>query len=202
MTSAVAVLCDPLSPEDTAIRLQAALGKGQWVRLLGRDPSADRGSVPPEAVQWPEAVGWPEGPGLVLSSGGSTGGRSFCLHPVGNLERSAQATAHWLRCISINPTTALVWNPPVSYLSGLALVACTVGRCPRLVGTALMKHLSTAERSVQHPPGVAADAAVVVPTRYAAGPPTRSSLVASDGCDLGWRASLQEDLAAAFVRPA
>ncbi|TIE74785.1 O-succinylbenzoic acid--CoA ligase, partial [Legionella pneumophila] len=113
MTSAVAVLCDPLNPEDTATRLQEVLGQGQWVRLLGRESSAD------PALLHPKAVGWPEGPGLVLSTGGSTGGRSLCLHPVGNLERSAQATAQWLRCISIDPTTALVWNPlPFHHVSG------------------------------------------------------------------------------------
>ena len=204
MTSAVAVLCDPLSPEDTAIRLQAALGKGQWVRLLGRDPSADRGSVPPEAVQWPEAVGWPEGPGLVLSSGGSTGGRSFCLHPVGNLERSAQATAHWLRCISIDPTTALVWNPlPFHHVSGLMpwWRACQWGAAHVWLAPALMKHPARLlERSVQHPAWRQQPMLLsLVPTqlrRLLVHPRGRRWLQAMDVIWVGG-ASLPEDLAAA-----
>lgn len=119
MTTVVTLRCAPQRPEDTAARLQAALAEGQWVRLLGRDSSVDPASLHQGAVVWPEAVGWPEGPGLVLSTGGSTGGRSLCLHPAGNLERSAQATAQWLRRISIDPTMALVWNPlPFHHVSG------------------------------------------------------------------------------------
>ena len=114
MTTGVNLRCDPLLPEDTATRLQVALAEGQWVRLLGREPSADSVPLPPEAG------GWPAGPGVVLSTGGSTGGRSLCLHSASNLERAAQATAQWLRCISIDPTTALVWNPlPFHHVSGL-----------------------------------------------------------------------------------
>jgi len=157
MTTGVNLHCDPQHPEDTAARLQAALAEGQWVRLLGRDSSVDPASLHQGAVGWPEAVGRPEGegPGLVLSTGGSTGGRSLCLHPVGNLERSAQATAQWLRCISIDPTTALVWNPlPFHHVSGLMpwWRALQWDAAHVWLDPALMKQPDRLlERSVNHP---------------------------------------------------
>ena len=155
MTTGVNLHCDPQHPEDTAARLQAALAEGQWVRLLGRDSSVDPASLRQGAVGWPEAVGRPEGPGLVLSTGGSTGGPSLCLHPVGNLERSAQATAQWLRCISIDPTTALVWNPlPFHHVSGLMpwWRALQWDAAHVWLDPALMKQPDRLlERSVNHP---------------------------------------------------
>ena len=36
------------------------------------------------------------GPALVLGSGGSTGGRRWCLQPLAHLQRAAVATAEWL----------------------------------------------------------------------------------------------------------
>jgi len=100
--------------EVTAAGLEAALAEGRWVRLLGPD-------VP--AASWPGgALGddWPPGPGLVLSSGGSSGGRSFCLHPIDHLDRSAAACGRWLKTVGVEPADALVWNPlPFQHVSGL-----------------------------------------------------------------------------------
>ena len=204
MTSAVALLCDPLNPEDTVTRLQEALGQGQWVRLLVRDPSADLASLHLEAVGWPEAVRWSEGPGLVLSTGGSSGGRSLCLHPVDNLERSAQATAQWLRGISIDPTTALVWNPlPFQHVSGFMpwWRARQWDAAHGWLAPELMKHPARLlEWSVQHPAWRQRPMLLsLVPTQL------RRLLAHPGGCrwlqamDVIWvgGAGLPEDLAAA-----
>jgi O-succinylbenzoic acid--CoA ligase len=56
----------------------------------------------------------------VVSSGGSSGGRRLCLQPLVNLDRSAVATAYWLRACGIDPAAALLVNPlPVHHVSGL-----------------------------------------------------------------------------------
>ena len=43
----------------------------------------------------------PKGPGVVIGSGGSTGGRRLCVQPAAHLDRSAAATADWLRSLSL-----------------------------------------------------------------------------------------------------
>ena len=39
---------------------------------------------------------WPEGSGVVIGSGGSSGGRRWCLQSWENLEQSANSCANWL----------------------------------------------------------------------------------------------------------
>jgi O-succinylbenzoic acid--CoA ligase len=60
------------------------------------------------------------GPAVVMGSGGSTGGRRWCLQPLAQLETSAAATGTWLRGVGIDPSLALVVNPlPWHHVSGL-----------------------------------------------------------------------------------
>ena len=54
---------------------------------------------------------WPEGPGLVIGSGGSTGGRKWCLQSWQNLEQSAASTGRWLTAIGIDPSRVRLVNP-------------------------------------------------------------------------------------------
>ena len=54
---------------------------------------------------------WPEGPGLVIGSGGSTGGRKWCLLSWQNLEQSAASTGRWLTAIGIDPSRVRMVNP-------------------------------------------------------------------------------------------
>ena len=101
--------CDPESPSTAPGALLSALERGNWVRLLG--PHDD----PLEA---PETL--PEGPGLVLSTGGSSGGRQLCLQPSIHLDRSAAATGRWLHALGLDPSQVIVWNPlPFQHVSGL-----------------------------------------------------------------------------------
>ena len=61
-----------------------------------------------------------QGAALVVGSGGSSGGRRWCLQPLAHLEASAIATGAWLRSVGLEPSTALLVNPlPWHHVSGL-----------------------------------------------------------------------------------
>jgi O-succinylbenzoic acid--CoA ligase len=76
-------------------------------RAIGLDPSADRHRGHP-------------GPGVVVGSGGSTGGRHWCLQPLGHLRQSADACGHWLSRLHLDPAACLHLNPlPPHHVSGL-----------------------------------------------------------------------------------
>ncbi len=103
------LLCDPASPSTAARALLPALERGNWMRLLGPQ------DVPLES---PKVL--PAGPGLVLSTGGSSGGRQLCLQPAIHLDRSAAATGRWLQTLGMNASQVIVWNPlPFQHVSGL-----------------------------------------------------------------------------------
>ena len=60
------------------------------------------------------------GPGVIVGSGGSTGGRRWCLQPLRHLQASAAATGSWLQAQGIDPAACLVLNPlPLHHVSGL-----------------------------------------------------------------------------------
>lgn len=60
------------------------------------------------------------GPAVVVGSGGSSGGRRWCLQPLAQLAASAAATGEWLQGLGMEPSQALVVNPlPWHHVSGL-----------------------------------------------------------------------------------
>jgi len=85
--------------------------------------------APPEQQAWAQSLLNPEqrseleatwGPGVVVGSGGSTGGRRWCLQPLSHLEASAAATAEWLGLEGLDPAACLHLNPlPLHHVSGL-----------------------------------------------------------------------------------
>ena len=79
---------------------------GRWMPLKGAE------ALPQQLL--------PPGPGVLVSSGGSTGGRRICLQPLDHLDQSAAATAHWLHSIGLDPGEVLICNPlPMHHISGL-----------------------------------------------------------------------------------
>ena len=85
------------------------LAEGGWIQLDGTNASPE---VPASLL--------PDGPGVVISSGGSSGGRRRCLQPLMHLDHSAAATGNWLGSIGIDPSACLVLNPlPMHHVSGL-----------------------------------------------------------------------------------
>ena len=88
-------------------RLEQGLAAGQWVPLSPDSDAAPIAQLPP-------------GPGVVVRSGGSSGGSRCCAQPSLHLDRSAAATAHWLTGIGVDPASTLLLNPlPLAHVSGL-----------------------------------------------------------------------------------
>ncbi|MCX5941116.1 MAG: AMP-binding protein [Cyanobium sp. LacPavin_0818_WC50_MAG_67_9] len=104
----------------TPEQLQRAWEAGRIVPLAGSarlDREALAAAIGPRGLE-PLQAQW--GPGVVLGSGGSTGGRRWCLQPLAHLEASAAATGHWLEAQGINPAACLHLNPlPLHHVSGL-----------------------------------------------------------------------------------
>ena len=60
------------------------------------------------------------GPAVLLGSGGSSGGRRWCLQPLAHLQASADATAAWLSGLGLDPAACVHLNPlPLHHVSGL-----------------------------------------------------------------------------------
>ena len=73
-----------------------------------------------EAPDLPAPDRLPPGPGVVVGSGGSTGGRRWCLQPLAHLEASARATGAWLTAQGLDPARCVLFNPlPLHHVSGL-----------------------------------------------------------------------------------
>ena len=88
-------------------RLEQGLAAGQWVPLSPEAEAAPIDQLPP-------------GPGVLVRSGGSSGGSRCCAQPSLHLDRSAAATAHWLTGIGLEPASTLLLNPlPHTHVSGL-----------------------------------------------------------------------------------
>jgi len=91
----------PLAAPQDATALQAALGGAAAAGLLA--VLAER-----------------HGPGVIVGSGGSAGGRRWCLQPLAHLQASAAATAHWLGEQGLDPAACVHLNPlPLHHVSGL-----------------------------------------------------------------------------------
>ena len=97
--------------QDWQMVWQQTRASGGWQVLAG--PGESPPPLPP-----PELL--PAGPGLVIGSGGSTGGRRWCLQPWSHLEASAAASGRWLVEQGLEPAKCLHLNPlPQHHVSGL-----------------------------------------------------------------------------------
>ena len=101
-------------------QLQQAWAAGQIVALAGpaqRDQKALAAAIGPQGLD-PLQQQW--GPGVVLGSGGSSGGRRWCLQPLAHLQASAAATGSWLEQLGLDRAGCLHLNPlPLHHVSGL-----------------------------------------------------------------------------------
>jgi len=100
------------------LQVERARARGDWVWLQAAGAGAEAGLRPAQAALASSPC--PEGGGVVLASGGSSGGRSFCLQPWSHLDASASACAGWLQAIGLDPSDLLLLNPlPPHHVSGL-----------------------------------------------------------------------------------
>lgn len=102
----------------TAAVLGAAAGAGTTPGGAGSSdakPQADPCRITPETgpdTSWGQAV--------VLGSGGSSGGRRWCLQPLSHLQASAEACGSWLAELGLDPGRCLLLDPlPLHHVSGL-----------------------------------------------------------------------------------
>ncbi len=110
MNDFLPVNCYPSQKEASAEKIFNALELGAWVQLL-----------PPNQKGFLTLPGnFPQGPGLLLSSSGSSGSKKHCLHSSENLDKSANATGEWLLEQGFLPETCVLFNPlPMHHVSGL-----------------------------------------------------------------------------------
>ncbi len=110
MTKLQLLRCNPSRALQCAQKLSNDLQKKALVQLLGSNTK--RESIPKSLLK--------EGPGVVISSGGSSGGPHQCLQPCSNLDQSALSTGLWLQAQGIEPTKCSILNPlPLNHISGL-----------------------------------------------------------------------------------
>ena len=97
-----------------AAELERCWREGRSVGLVVLQERAQLEAALPEQLEqrWGAAV--------VLGSGGSSGGRRWCVQPLSHLETAAAATARWLEAIDLQPSRLQLFNPlPLQHVSGL-----------------------------------------------------------------------------------
>ena len=109
MKNIINLKLDNESYPESAKKITTAFEKGNWVQLISskdkEDPISDSN--------------FPKGPGIIINSGGSTGGIKKCLLKDTNLNQSAISTAEFLKKIEIKPKDCLLINPlPMHHISG------------------------------------------------------------------------------------
>ncbi|SBO44906.1 AMP-binding protein [Cyanobium sp. NIES-981] len=153
---------------DPLAELEAAWADGRLAGLAApQEQAALDAALGPGGL---ERLGEHWGPGVVVGSGGSSGGRRWCLQPLAHLQASAAATAHWLRAVGVDPAACLHLNPlPLHHVSGLLpwLRARQWGGAHRVIPPAWMRQ----------PRELAARLPLTGPPGSAAPPPALLSLV-------------------------
>ncbi len=60
-----------------------------------------------------------EGPAVILKSSGSSNKSKLCIHPILNLNKSAEASGIWLKSQGLNPNQCIIFNTlPLHHISG------------------------------------------------------------------------------------
>ncbi|MDM7952411.1 MAG: AMP-binding protein [Cyanobium sp. CZS 25K] len=107
---------DPLV---AAARLEEAWGQQRLVALAGPGQQGDLAAALGGARGELAALAR-FGAAVVVGSGGSAGGRHWCLQPLAHLQASAEATAAWLVSLGLEPAACLHLAPlPLHHVSGL-----------------------------------------------------------------------------------
>jgi o-succinylbenzoate---CoA ligase len=99
---------------DLAVTVQQAWDAGQTVAIAAPEEADLLGTALP--AQTPPA--W--GAAVVLGTGGSSGGRRWCVQPLAHLQVAVAGTAQWLQALGLQPAQLELFNPlPLHHVSGL-----------------------------------------------------------------------------------
>ena len=109
MTKIAVIKCIPEKSLDCSNEILKNFEKHNWVYLA---PPKDQTKICTSSTL-------PEGEGIIISSGGSTGGPNLCLQSIKNLTNSALATGKWLENHGIKPNECIILNSlPLHHISG------------------------------------------------------------------------------------
>ena len=102
----------------------AIVGGWQDRAVVALAGERERDALAATLASLPRAPGFPdrlaEGALVVLGSGGSSGGRRWCLQPLSHLQAAAAATGQWLQQQGLDPAEVVLFNPlPLHHISGL-----------------------------------------------------------------------------------
>ena len=157
-------------------RLDQAVAAGEWLWLMSARAGDGRAGEMGDGVPTPPPRGRVMGRqggrhgGVVLASGGSQGGRSWCLQPWDHLDQSAAACGRWIKALGVDPAQTLLLNPlPADHISGLMPLwrSRLWGAEHRRLSPALMKQPQALRATCQRWPGWGRKPALVslVPTQ-------------------------------------
>lgn len=115
------VLAGGGGPADQAAAILAALQERAVVALAGERERDALGAALAQAQAAPAREALAAcGTAVILGSGGSSGGRRWCLQPLEHLQASAAASGQWLQDQGLEPSGAVIFNPlPLHHISGL-----------------------------------------------------------------------------------
>jgi O-succinylbenzoic acid--CoA ligase len=108
------LLATGVDPAQLAATLQQAWQQGQTVAIAAPEEAALLAAALP--ARSPSA--W--GAAVVLGTGGSSGGRRWCVQPLAHLQVAVDGTAQWLQSLRLQPAQLELFNPlPLHHVSGL-----------------------------------------------------------------------------------
>ncbi len=110
MSALLAIKSNPKTYKECTEEALHAFKDGAWVQFF--KSSQSKLSIPNIVL--------PKGPGFVVASGGTSGGKKYCLLPLSHFDQSAQSTAAWLSEEGLDPKRCVLFNPlPMHHVSGL-----------------------------------------------------------------------------------
>ncbi len=103
------IVWEPNKTHDFSKRIHEELPKKNWIQIITKNQS--QVTIPHNLL--------PQGTGVIVNSGGTSGGPHQCFHQWSNLDQSAQATGYWLIEQGIEPKNCVIINPlPMHHVSG------------------------------------------------------------------------------------
>ena len=110
MNNLINLNIDSSHHEEFIKNFEKVIYQNKWIKL--NQSNKDDTLIPPKIL--------PKGSGIVINTGGSSGGNHQCFHSFKNLSSSANATGKWLKRIGYSPENCIIFNClPMYHISGL-----------------------------------------------------------------------------------